>query len=209
MAATTHDHKEVNMKKVTLFATILALALAMTMTASAQQLIDFDGLPDASSPTAIPVAYGGMSWYGMDYVSAAQYVWANGTDDYGGGFFTGSHARLAFGGGPLCFPIHGGTTIANICESKITANGVGPNALSGFQAVSAVVAAGWKDKYAPYSIVVTAYLNGNLVGSQKYSLTTQAGEINFPSSWGRITELVIHPSPFGSFVLYTLSVNPK
>jgi hypothetical protein len=191
------------MKKVTLFASILALALMMTMTASAQQVIDFDSLPDASVPTPLPMAYAGMDWEGLDYVSAAQYAYA------GPGFFTGSHVKLAFGGGPLCFPIYGGTTIADICESKIRANGVGPNALSGFQAVSAVVAAGWKDKYAPYSIVVTAYQNGNLVGSQKYSLTTQAGVINFPSSWGTITELVIHPSPFGSFVLYTLSMNPK
>jgi hypothetical protein len=196
------------MKKVTLFASILALALTMTMTltASAQQVIEFDGLPDAASPAPIPDPYGGLWWTGMDYVSAAQYVYANGTLDYGAGFFTGTHTKMAFGGGPLCFPIHGGTTIANICESRIFANGVGPNALSGFQPVSAVVAAGWKDKYAPYSIVVTAYLNGNLVGSAKYNLTTDAGVINFPSSWGRITELVIHPSPFGSFVVYTLTM---
>lgn len=194
------------MKKVTLFATILALALAMTMTASAQQMIDFDDLPDSNTPAALPVPYGGLLWTGMAYVSAPQYVWANGTKARGDGFFTGPHARLAFGGGPLCFPEYGGTTIANICESTIRANGVGPNALSGFHAVSATVAAGWNDKFAPYSIVVTAYLNGNLVGSAKYNLTTNTQLLYFPTNWGQITQLVIHPSPGGSFVMYTFTV---
>ena len=87
------------MKKVTLFASILALALTMTMTASAQQVIDFDSLPDATgTPAASPDRIQRYVVDGMDYVSAAQYAYA------GAGFFTGNHAQLAFGGGPLCFP---------------------------------------------------------------------------------------------------------
>jgi len=191
------------MKKVMLFATILALALS----ASAQHTVLFQGLPDTASPSAIPVAYGGLSWSGMDYVDAREYVWANGTDAYGAGFFTGSHVMLAFGGGPLCWPEYGGTTIADICESRITANGVGPSALSAFRPASALVAAGWQDSFSPDSIVVTAYLNGSLVGSKKYSLSTTAGIINFPAAWGPITELVIHPSPGSAFVLYSLTMN--
>lgn len=194
------------MKKVTLFATILVLALTMTLTASAQQTVLFQGLSATGTPSPIPVAYGGLNWSGMAYVDALQYVWANGTNAYGPGFFTGSHVMLAFGGGPLCFPEYGGTTIANICESRITANGVGPNALSGFMPASATVAAGWQDRFSPDSIVVTAYLNGSLVGSQRYSLSTNARVISFPN-WGPITELVIHPSPGSAFVLYSLTMN--
>jgi hypothetical protein len=196
------------MKKVALFATILVLAL--TMTASAQQTILFESLQDAPNPTAIQIPYNGLDWVGMDYVSAAQYVWANGTRDYGAGFFTGSHAQMAFGGGPLCYPEHGGTTFADICESRITANGVGPAALSGFTADSAELAAGWVapyDRYGPYSVVVTAYRNGILVGSVNVPLTQYAAVVNFPRSWGLITELVLHPSPGGSFVMYTLTIN--
>jgi hypothetical protein len=193
------------MKKAALFVTILALAL--TMTASAQHTVLFQGLPDTGSPSAIPVAYGGLNWNGMAYVDAQKYVWANGTDAYGAGFFSGPHVMLAFGGGPLCFPEYGGKAIANICESRITATGIGANALSSFSPASATVAAGWKDGFSPDSIVVTAYQNGSLVGSQKYNLTTNAQVITFPNSWGLITELVIHPSPGAAFVLYSLTMN--
>jgi hypothetical protein len=196
--------KEVIMKKTALLATILVLAL--TMTASAQKTILFQGLPDTGTPSSMPLAYDGLNWTGIAYVDALKYVWANGTNAYGPGFFSGPHVMLAFGGGPLCFPEYGGTTIANICETRILANGVGTGAISSFQPISATVAAGWQDSFSPDSIVVTAYLNGNQVGSQKYNLSTTSQVINFPS-WGPITELVIHPSPGAAFVLYSLTMN--
>jgi hypothetical protein len=186
------------MKKVALLVTILALA----MCASAQQLIDFTHLPDGNTPASIPENYAGMHWANLDGVDALKYA------DAGAGFFTGNEAMVAFGGGPLCFPNYGGVNndgaaFKNICDATISV-GVGPNALATFQALKATVSAGWTDG----SIVVTAYNNGVQAGaSQKYTLTTNAKEIDFPNNWGQITQLVIHPSPLGSFVMYTLQVN--
>jgi len=185
------------MKKVALFATVL---LALAMTASAQQLIDFTHLPDTMTPTSVPDGYSGLRWSAIDYVDALTYP------DAGAGFATGPEAMVSFGGGPLCFPKYGGLNndggpTKNICESDISA-GIGPTALSQFQVDYAIVSAGWVSG----SIVVQAYLNGAQVGSnQKYNLTTTAQKLSFPT-WGPITELKIHPSPGGSFVLYVLKM---
>ncbi len=183
------------MKKVALFAT---LVLALAMSAGAQTLIDFTNLPSSSSPVAIPANYQGLNWNNMDAVAQTQW------SDAGPGFFTGNEAMVAFGGGPLCFPNYGGavndgSAEKHICESTISV-GVGPTALPSFRADKAVVASGW---LSSGSIVVTAYNNGTQVGQKQYNLTTTASQISFPSAWGSITELVIHPSPLGSFVLYT------
>lgn len=186
------------MRKLVLFATILALATF----ASAQQLvIDFDTLPQTNTPAAVPENYGGLDWQGIDTVDSQLYA------DAGAGFFTGNHVMLAFIGGPLCWPNYGGTNndgtaARSVCEGAIHA-GVGPTALSSFQADSAVVSAGWTDA----SIVVVAYSNGNEVGRRRYNLTNQVSNIVFPSSWGQITELTIHPTPLGSAVIYTLTIN--
>ena len=186
------------MKKVTLFATMI---LALAMYASAQQtLIDFTKLPDTGTPASIQDGYAGLRWSGLDYVDALTY------SDAGAGFDTGPEAMVAFGGGPLCFPKYGGVNndgvpTKNICESSISSS-IGPTAMTLFEANYAEVAAGWVSD----SIVVQAFLNGVQVGAnQKYNLTTSAEKLTFPN-WGPITELKIHPSPGGSFVIYVLNV---
>ena len=189
------------MKKATLFATVV---LALAMTASAQT-IEFTGLGPTATPLAVPEGYAGLNWTGIDYVSPLLWNYTNGTTETGAGFTSGPEAMVAFGGGPLCYKKHGGQTTKNIC-SAIIAAGVGPNALSVFNPVSVDIAAGWASD-GTQSVVVQAYNDGNLMGSQKFDLGTQAQKFTlaFPN-WGPITELKFIPSPGGSFVLYNLQM---
>ena len=191
------------MKKVALFATIV---MALALCASAQQMIDFTHLPDTGTPASIPSGYSGLNWSGLDYVDAITYNDANGNPNIGAGFYTGPEVMVAFGGGPLCFPNYGaakadGVATKHICSVEISA-GLGPTALSHFQANFAIMSAGWIGG----SITVQAYNNGVQVGSDEhYSLTTNTQRIDFPN-WGQITELRITPGPRASFVLYVLQV---
>jgi hypothetical protein len=190
------------MKKIALLVSILALA----MCASAQTLIDFTSLTATATPTAIPEGYAGLNWTGLDFVDPLQWSWTNGTQEVGAGFTTGPEALVAFGGGPLCYPKHGGHTAKSICSASIAA-GVGPNALSQFSPAYVYVSEGWADD-GEQTLLVKAYNNGTLIGSQTYDLQTQAQKFQlvFPV-WGPITELKFYPSPGGSFVLYVLGLN--
>lgn len=190
------------MKKATLFAVVL---LALAMTASAQTTIDFTSLGPTAVPVAVPEGYAGLNWTGIDYVSPLLWNYTNGNTETGAGFTSGPEAMVGFGGGPLCYRKHGGNTTKNICSATIAA-GVGPNALSVFSPVSVDIAAGWAGDGAQ-SVVVQAYNDGNLMGSQKFDLGTQAQKFTlaFPN-WGPITELKFIPSPGGSFVLYALQM---
>jgi len=197
------------MKKAGLFATII---LALAMAASAQQLIDFTRLPVSGSPQPLPNGYSGLRWnaiYSVDspiYPDADLYIGAKGAINSGPGFFTGNEAMVAFGGGPMCYrnygaPVQDGTVDEHICESSISAWQTAV-----FQVDSAVVSDGW-DASGDF-ITVTAYNNGKQVGSSfRFNLSTSAQKLDFSKTgWGEITELVIHPSPGGSFVLYTLKL---
>jgi hypothetical protein len=190
------------MKKIALLVSILTLA----MCASAQTLIDFTNLPATAVPTAIPEGYAGLNWTGIDYVAPQLWDYANGNIEIGDGFTTGPEAQVSLGGGPLCYPKHGGHTAKNICSGSVAA-GVGPTALTQFQPAYAVVAEGWSSDGAQ-TLMVKAYNNGTLIGSQQYSLQAQAQKFQlvFPV-WGPITELKFYPSPGGSFVLYVLGLN--
>jgi hypothetical protein len=198
------------MKKVTLLATII---LTLAMCASAQQLVDFTQLPASGSPQPVPNGYDGLRWDAIEFVSAPLYpdanlyIGANGAVNSGRGFFTGNEAMVAFGGGPMCYHDYGATvadgqTDKHICESSISAWNKAV-----FQVDSAIVSDGW-DASGDF-ITVTAYNNGVQVGSSfQYPLSTTAQKLDFTkNNWGKITELVIHPSPKGSFVIYTLEVN--
>ena len=190
------------MKKVALFATVL---LALAMTASAETMIRFHDLAPASVPTAIPENYYGLNWTGVDYVSPLMWDYTNGNLEVGDGFTIGPDAMVAFGGGPLCYNKHGGTTAKNICSASVAA-GIGPTALTRFQPLYAYVSAGWSSDGTQF-VTVKAYNNGNLVGMQRYNLHAQAQKFQlvFPS-WGPITELKFYPSPGGSFVLWVLGI---
>ena len=189
------------MKKLALFATILALA----MTVSAQTTIDFTSLSPTATPTAVPEGYSGLNWTGIDYISPLLWDYTNGNTEVGDGFTTGPEAMVAFGGGPLCSKKHGGTTTKNICSASVAA-GIGPAALTQFQPTYAVVSEGWSSDGAQ-SVTVKAYNNGTQIGSQTYNLQAQAQKFQlvFPN-WGPITELKFYPTPGGSFVLYVLGL---
>jgi len=196
------------MKKVTLLATMI---LALAMCASAQQLIDFTHLTPSSSPMAVPLGYGGLRWSNIYSVASLRYPDSNGAINRGAGFFTGPEALVAFGGGSMCFHDYGaavadGVTDVHICEASVSAWN-----RSVFRPDSAFVSAGWVERNAdlsPAFITVTAYRNGVQVGSSyQYKLSFTAKKLDFSKNgWGDITDLVIHPSPRGSFVIYTLQV---
>ncbi|MGB8890060.1 MAG: hypothetical protein WCC87_25275 [Candidatus Korobacteraceae bacterium] len=200
------------MKKVTLLA---AIVLTLAMCASAQQFVDFTQLPATGSPTAIPLGYGGLSWDAVEFVAAPLYDDANlyigaGTGiNSGRGFFTGNEAMVAFGGGPMCYKkystvagaVADGKVDKHICESSISAWNT-----SVFEVDTMEVSDGW-DASGDF-ITLTAYNNGVKVNPQvQYKLSTTAQKLDLKANnWGPITELVIHPSPAGSFVIYTMQL---
>lgn len=185
------------MKKV--IALVFVLAFVLALSASAQTLVDFTNLPPTAIPTNVPAAYAGLVWTTISYVNTPLYA------DAGPGFLTGPEAQVAFGGGPLCFPAYGGqrnngAPFKHICDATIEVGPGSPNAVFQLNAVS--VAAGWHA--TGDFITVQAYNNGVQVGSDfRINLTTTSQRAVLPA-WGPITQLVIHPSPLGSFVLYVL-----
>lgn len=105
----------------------------------------------------------------------------------------------------MCYKKHGGRTSKNICSANVAA-GVGPGSLSQFTPISVDMSEGWSSD-GNQSVVVQAYSDGNLMGSQTFSLGTPAQlfTLVFPN-WGPITELKFIPSPGGSFVIYVLRI---
>ncbi len=190
------------MKKLALFSVVL---LALVMTAGAQQIIDFTSLPPTAVPTAVPEGFAGLNWTGIDYVTPLMWDYANGNIEVGDGFTTGPEVMVALGGGPICSRKHGGQTIKNICSASVAA-GIGPNARSEFQPLYVVASEGWSSD-GQQSLIVKAYNNGSLVGTQTYNLDSRAQKFQlvFPT-WGPITELKFYPSVGGSFVLYVLAL---
>lgn len=175
---------------------LLSIAiLGMALVAGAQSFIDFTNLPPTNTPYAVPETYGGLHWSGIDYVDCMMWDYANGVIETGDGFMNGPQAQMAFGGGPLCYQKHGGTTNVNICEASISA-GIGPNALTHFRPDYMWVAEGRMSDGHQY-IIVNAYNNGVQIGSQRYALLPTARKIKliFPNAWGNVTELKILPSP--------------
>jgi hypothetical protein len=171
------------MKKAALLATILALALSVSA-----QNITFGTLPPVFSPTALPNGYGNLDWAGFSYV-------APGWSGAGAGFQQGpSGLNVAFMGGHVC------EQTAALCSGSISRHAAA-NALSSFHPKSAIVAAG----YHAEGITVTVYNHGQFVGSQSYNLTTRLQEIDFPDSWGAITQLVMETTQ-GTVVLYALNI---
>jgi len=174
---------------------LLACLLALAFSASAQNQINFASLPLVSAPTPMPSGYFGLNWNNMFYVDPAE--WSEAGPGYKLGpilnqdvaFVGESGCRLPPGGGP--------------CFGSITVNsgGSGIHSIS-FQPVSATVAGG----FGPTNITVIAYNNGNYVGSAFYDLGSQMQTLNFPSSWGSITELTVETAAGGALVFYDLQL---
>src|SRR5271169_1053763 len=177
------------MKKIlVLFACVLALALGV----SAQENLNFADLPLVSSPTLMPNGYGQLNWDNIYYVNPAQ--WSGAGPGYKDGPIGGilRPQDVAFVGNKVC------RLLQEACFGTISSPG-GPTS---FQAISAVVAGG----FGPTNITVLAYNNGSYVGSQFYSLTTQMQPLNFPSTWGSITQLTFQTDAGGDLVFYQLQV---
>ena len=167
------------MKKLALLFLLLALAIG----ASAQAKIDFANLPDAPSPSPLPNGYGNLNWTGAFYVDPFKWALA------GPGF---KHREdiagtdVAFGPGPCS----GAACFASIGSS------------TGFQLVSALAAAPYQTAGPASPLIVTAYYNGQYIGTQTYMMTTDVQQLDFPPSWGVATQVIIQ----GSFVFYDLNV---
>jgi len=165
-----------------LLACILALALGTT----AQENLNFVDLPLVGSPAPMPNGYGQLNWTNIFYVDP--YEWSGA----GPGYQLGPVGKdVTFIGAKVC------RLYQEACFGTISSLG-GPTS---FQAVSTVVSGG----FGPTNITVTSYNNGAYVGSSFYLLNTQMQILDFPSSWGSITELVFQIPDGGELVLYDLS----
>lgn len=161
--------------------------LALATGATAQQQINFSDLPLVASPTPMPQGYAALNWSNMWYVDPSLYI--NAGPGYNNLF---THRDIAFIGGQHCAPLGPG------CFGTITSQG----SRTAFQAVSAVVAAG----YQANRITVSAYNNGSFVGSFSFNLSTVPQAISFPATWGAITELQIQTDEAGDLVLLDLNL---
>jgi hypothetical protein len=167
---------------------LLVLALAWTLGTSAQT-VTFAALPAVSSPTLLPNGYDNLNWANFSYVDP---LWKGA----GIGFKQGPNALdVAFMGGGMCEL----TEVS--CSASISSNVSTASPVAGFQAHSAIVAAGYNSE----TISVSAYNQGHYLGSQKYNLTTSLQQIDFPTSWGTISQLVIDTTK-GTVVLYALNM---
>jgi hypothetical protein len=181
-------NEEKKMKKTLV---MLAFVLALVLAAAAQENLTFADLPLMSSPTLMPNGYGQLNWTNIFYVNPSQ--WSGAGPGYKDGPIGGISRPqdVAFVGSKAC------RLAQEACFGTISVN-----APLGFQAVSATVAGG----FGPTHITVFAYNNGTYVGSAFYSLTTSMQTLNFPSSWGGVSQLTFQTEAGGDLVFYDLQV---
>jgi len=167
---------------------VIAFALAAALAASAQLNLTFGDMPLVSTPSPLPNGYGGLNWTNIFYVDPNQ--WAGAGPGYKLGPMGASMRAqdVAFVGGKVC------RLLQEYCYGTISSPG-GPTA---FQPISAMVAAG----FSPTYVIVTAYNNGNYVGAASYPLAVQLQTLNFPSSWGAVTQLTFQTVNGGDLVFY-------
>jgi hypothetical protein len=173
------------MKPLISKACLVLCLLALAVGASAQQKINFSDLPLVNTPSPMPYGYGHLDWGNFFYVNP--YGWSGA----GSGFKLGPEDQdVAFIGGEFC-RLSGYACVGTLTDAR------------GFVAVSANIAGG----YGPVALLVTAYNNGKLVGSQSFTVANQISTVNFPVNWGIVTEISIQASGQpGDFVLYSLSL---
>jgi hypothetical protein len=182
--AAPNYEEENKMKNVTLLAFILALVLG-----AGASTVNFAGLPAVKTPTLLPDGYGNLDWSNFYYVDPA---WSGAGD----GFRRGPESlNVAYMGDGAC------EKEGASCSASISFSNLGLSPKQGFTAQSAIVAAG---NHAE-TINVSAYNNGQFLGSQQYDLSTSLQQISFPAAWGTITQLVIDANT-GTVVLYALNI---
>ena len=172
---------------------VLAFALAVAISATAQENLNFADLPPVSSPVPIPNGYGQLNWQNIYYVDPEK--WPGAGPGYKDELIEGkpSTQDVAFVGGKVC------RQLQQACFGTVSSP---PGGSTGFLAASANVAGG----FGPTYVIVTAYNNGRYVGSVSSPLGTQLQILNFPASWGIITQLVLQTDAPDDLVLYDLQV---
>jgi hypothetical protein len=214
--AITNDHKEVTLKKVTLLA---AIVLALAMSASASDLIDFTKLAPTTTPQFIGGAYHNLFWPSIGYVSVPlydQWLAAGGNDpddgpfDQADGMNKGPEAQVAIIGGPMCYDKslddgygqneYPSFTVPDVCRGSIQAGGTAT-----FRPDYVIASEGWKQDGHQF-VTVEAYLAGKKIGTQRFDLheNAQKYQLVLPNEWGAVSELVFWPSPGASVVLYVV-----
>jgi len=163
---------------------LLILVLGMAIGASAQATINFGDLPDVSSPTPLPNGYGGVNWSGVFYVDPFEWPGA----DKGFKHNRDTAGRDVAFTGYLC--------VSNACYASISSQDG-----KAFLLTEAHVAAGYSNKL-PSPLVVLAYNHGQYMGTQTFLLTSDLQELDFPPSWGGVTQVVFE----GSVVFYDLTL---
>ncbi len=174
------------MKRLMLTSCLILCVLALLMGASAQENLNFANLPLINTPSPMPDGYGQLNW-GNNFYYVNPYGWSGA----GPGFKLGPQGEdVVFVGAKNC------RLVGYTCYGTLT------DAL-GFQLLSANVAAG----FGPTAVTVTAYNNGNVLGSANYFVTTQMQTWNFPADWGIATEVVFQVSGEpDDLVVYSLSL---
>ncbi len=184
------------MKRSISIACVTICLLALAIGASAQNQINFAGLPRVSSPLPVPNGYAGFNWTNILYVDPSEW------SQSGSGYVLSPDPNqdVAFVGGVTCLiPGRGENCFGSI--SVNTSSGGVNNPLT-FQLVSATVAGG----FGPTTITAVAYNNGNYVGSASYNLSGQLQTINFPASWASVTQVTFQTEAMGELVIYNLEV---
>ena len=165
------------MKNLLLLFVLLALAIGAT----AQETVNFSDLPNISSPSPVPDGYANLNWTGFFYVNPFEWIGA------GPGFKNGPI------GEDVAFAPYACSSLG--CYASLSSS-------TGFELLSAHAA-------APYAtggpggtpLVVTAYYKGKYVGTGTYMMTTEEQELDFPPSWGIVSQAVFQ----GAAVMYDLS----
>ncbi len=183
------------MKRIMLsLITVLALAIG----AGAQGIINFGDMPSALDPSPMPNSYANLNWTGFFYVNP--FVW----EGAGPGF---RHADW-MGGSDVVFAPYACPSLGCYASLSVpvsirpTPNTPQPPR-TGFMLVSTHAAAGYPTLGPGGSpLVVTAYYNGRFVGSHTYMMDTNVRQLDFPTEWGVVTQVIFQ----GSVVFYDLNV---
>ena len=173
------------MKSLFSTAFLILCLLALVVGASAQQQLNFSQLPLVSNPAPMPNGYGTLNWGNFFYVDP--YEWSGS----GSGYRLGPQGQdVAFIGGQFC-RLNGNSCYGTLSDA------------AGFELVSAKVAGG----FGPAAITAIAYNNGVYVGTANFFVGTQMETLNFPSSWGLVTEISLQVTgQTNDLVVYSLSL---
>ncbi len=164
---------------------LLACLMALAISATAQNQLDFSSLPLLNSPSPVPAGYGQLNWDNFFYVDP--YTWSGA----GAGYKLGAQGEdVAFIGSRNC-RLNGNACYGTLSDAR------------GFQLISAEVAGG----YGPAAITAMAYNNGAYVGSANFFVGTSMETLTFPASWGVVTEISIQVTgQTGDLVVYSLNL---